>query len=63
VKPTFSGNWNFGTNSFDDLEFFEGNTNLGVDPDYKSPRTDQYILSLERELVKGLGSYVNYVHK
>jgi outer membrane receptor protein involved in Fe transport len=63
VKPTFSGIWNFGTNSFDDLEFFEGNTNLGVDPDYKSPRTDQYILSLERELVKGLGSYVNYVHK
>jgi outer membrane receptor protein involved in Fe transport len=63
VKPTFSGIWNFETNRFEDLEFFEGNTNLGVDPNYKSPRTDQYILSLERELLTGLGGYVNYVHK
>jgi hypothetical protein len=63
VKPTFSGTWNFDTNRFEDLEFYEGNTNLGVDPNYKSPRTDQYILSLERELMKGLGGYVNYVHK
>jgi hypothetical protein len=34
-----------------------------VDPDYKSPINDQFILSLERELFKGFGANVNYVHK
>jgi outer membrane receptor protein involved in Fe transport len=64
VKPTFSGtNFNFETGQFEELTFLSGNTNLGVDPDYKSPHTDQYILSLEREVVKGLGISVNYVHK
>jgi outer membrane receptor protein involved in Fe transport len=64
VKPTFSGTgYDFETGRFADLAFFEGNTNLGVDPDYKSPRTDQYILSLERELVPGLGASLSYVHK
>ena len=64
VKPTFSGvGYDFASGRFGELAFYEGNTNLGVDPDYKSPRTDQYILSLERELLKGFGGWVNYVHK
>jgi outer membrane receptor protein involved in Fe transport len=64
VKPTFSGTgFNFDTGQFADLTFLSGNGNLGVDPRYKSPYTDQYILSLEREIVKGLGVNVNYVHK
>jgi outer membrane receptor protein involved in Fe transport len=65
VKPTFSGTFDFGTNAFDpdSLVFFEGNSNLGVDPDYKSPRTDQFIVSLERELAPGIGANVNYIHK
>jgi outer membrane receptor protein involved in Fe transport len=75
IKPTFSGvflfpdNWdpanqaNAGGWDPDSLAFFEGNSNLGVDPDYESPYTDQFILSLERELSPGLGVQVNYVHK
>jgi outer membrane receptor protein involved in Fe transport len=64
VKATFSGTgYDFATGRFAELTFFEGNTNLGVDPNYQSPRTDQYILSLEREVVRGLGAYVNYVRK
>jgi outer membrane receptor protein involved in Fe transport len=64
VKPTFSGtSYNFETGGFEELIFLKGNSNLGVDPNYKSPYTDQYILSVERELVKGLGAQVNYVYK
>jgi outer membrane receptor protein involved in Fe transport len=64
VKPFFSGSdYDFEAERFETLTFFEGNTNLGVSPDYVSPRTTQYILSLERELLPGLGGYVNYVHK
>src|SRR5262245_51906727 len=51
VKPTFSGtNYNFDTGNFETLTFLSGNSNVGVDPNYKSPYTDQYIVSLEREL-------------
>ena len=64
VKPTFSGtNYNFETGEFETLTFLRGNSNLGFDPNYKSPYTDQYIVSLERELMKGLGAQVNYVYK
>lgn len=75
IKPTFSGtflfpdDWDPGNKARagqfdpDSLEFFEGNSNLGVDPDYKSPYTDQFILSFERELARSLGVSLNYVHK
>jgi hypothetical protein len=39
------------------------NENLGFDPKYESLYTDQFIVSLERELAKGLGAQVNYVNK
>jgi len=38
--------FNFDTGQFGDLTFLSGNGNLGVDPRYKSPYTDQYIVSL-----------------
>jgi outer membrane receptor protein involved in Fe transport len=64
VKATFSGtNYNFETGTFENLTFLRGNSNLGFDPNYKSPYTDQYIVSLERELLKGLGAQVNYIYK
>jgi outer membrane receptor protein involved in Fe transport len=65
VKPTFSGTFDFDANGFDpgSLTLFEGNTNLSVDPNYKSPYNDQFIVSLERELFKGLGMQANYVYK
>jgi outer membrane receptor protein involved in Fe transport len=64
VKPTYSGtDYNFETGKFETLTFLKDNSSLGVDPNYRSPYTDQYIVSLERELAKGLGAQVNYVYK
>ena len=37
--------------------------NQRVDPGYKAPYTDQFIASLERELVGDLGVSLHYVHK
>jgi hypothetical protein len=39
------------------------NSQLRVDPGLKSPYTDQFIVGYERELAKGLGLALNYVHK
>jgi hypothetical protein len=39
------------------------NSSLTVDPDFKNPHTDQYILGFEQELAKNLGLQVSYVHK
>ena len=64
VKATFAGTgYDFDTGDFSELTFLEGNENLGADPTYKAPRTDQLIVSLEREIVKGLGTQLNYVYK
>lgn len=64
VKATFAGTgYDFATGEFADLTFFEGNENLAADPDYRAPRTDQFAVSLEREILKGLGAQVNYVYK
>jgi hypothetical protein len=37
--------------------------NLRVDPDRKSPHTDQFIVQVEQELMRNVGLQVNYVHK
>lgn len=63
VKPYFAGGYDTVTNTFLDLTQVSSNEQLGVDPNYESPYTDQFILSLERELAPGLGAYVNYVNK
>jgi outer membrane receptor protein involved in Fe transport len=63
VKPYFAGPYDTTTNQFTDLVQISSNTQLGVDPGYKSPYTDQFILSLEREITPGLGAFVNYVKK
>jgi hypothetical protein len=39
------------------------NTNLRIDPNYKDPYTNEYIVQLEQELTSNLGLQVNYVHK
>ncbi|MBI3490267.1 MAG: TonB-dependent receptor, partial [Acidobacteria bacterium] len=36
---------------------------LRIDPNFKSPYSDQYIVQLEQELMNGLGLQINYVHK
>jgi outer membrane receptor protein involved in Fe transport len=63
VKPYFAGPFDTIAGEYLDLTQISSNENLGVDPDYKSPYTDQFILSLEREVAPGLGAYVNYVNK
>ncbi len=63
IKPTFAGGYDLATNTFLDRTLSESSENLGVDASYDSPYTDQYILSLEREIVRGFGASLNYVHK
>ena len=63
--PKFSGLWNFDGNQFDpdSLSLFASNENQKVDPGYKNPYTDQFIVGLERELTKDVGVQLNYIHK
>ena len=45
------------------LELVSDNSSLAIDPDYKNPRTDQYIVGFDQELAKNLGLQVSYVYK
>ncbi len=65
IKPNFAGFFDLTTNSFFEDTLFElsNNENLNVDPNYDSPRTDQFILSLERQLGDRAGLTLNVVHK
>jgi outer membrane receptor protein involved in Fe transport len=62
IKPIFAGVYDLETNTFLELFQITDNANLTVDPDYRSPHTDQFILSLERQLGRFAG-YLNLVHK
>ncbi|HSF15292.1 MAG TPA: carboxypeptidase regulatory-like domain-containing protein [Vicinamibacteria bacterium] len=44
-------------------ELFSDNTQLQVDPDYKNPYTDQFILGFDREIAQDFAFSVNYVYK
>jgi hypothetical protein len=46
-----------------DKALVSDNTNLAVNPKFKDPYTDQFIVGFEQELVKNLGLQVNYVYK
>ncbi len=65
IKPIFAGFYDLTTDSFFEDTLFQitDNTNLLVDPNYDSPRTDQYILSLERQLKGNIGVALNLVYK
>ena len=63
ITPIFVGPYDVPTGTFGELTLSRSNENLGVDPDYRSPYTDQFIASLERELRRGVGAQLNYVHK
>jgi outer membrane receptor protein involved in Fe transport len=63
IADIFAGPFDIASESFTELFFNRGNANLGFDPDYKSPYTDQFIASLERELTPGFGAQLNYVYK
>jgi outer membrane receptor protein involved in Fe transport len=63
ITPIYVGPYDLSTGEYLDLTLSRSNENLGFDPDYKSPYTDQFIVSLERELVRGFGAQLNYVKK
>jgi hypothetical protein len=63
ITTRFRGNYNFATGMLENLLPFSLPASQRIDPSYKDPYTDQYILQLERELVKDLAVSVNYVHK
>ena len=55
ITPIFVGPYDIPSGTFGDLTLSRSNDNLGFDPNYESPYTDQFILSLERELAKRPG--------
>jgi Carboxypeptidase regulatory-like domain/TonB dependent receptor-like, beta-barrel len=62
VLIAFSGEYN-ADGSRVDPEVVQDNSQLKLDPNYKAPYTDQYIVGLDREIVKDLGLSLNYVYK
>jgi len=63
IQPRQLGTYNFETGQLEDLVTVTQPGNLIVDPNYKDPYTDQYIVSFERELLRDFGLSLNYVHK
>ncbi|NNF69441.1 MAG: TonB-dependent receptor, partial [Acidimicrobiia bacterium] len=63
IKPYFAGVYDTFAGDFEFLDQITDNTNLLVDSNYKSPRTDQFILSLERQLKGNIGLALNLVYK
>ncbi len=63
IKPIFFGDFDSSTGSLVGLSQISDNSNLFVDPNYKSPQTDQYILSLERQFGRNIGMNLNLVRK
>ncbi|MEM6703718.1 MAG: TonB-dependent receptor [Acidobacteriota bacterium] len=64
IKPVLAGGWDPATQSFaGSLAQLTSNENLSIDPGYDSPRTDQFILSLEHQLSSNMGISVNLVKK
>jgi hypothetical protein len=58
----FSGNFDAAGNPLD-TELVKDNTNLHVDPGFKSPYTDQFVAGLDRELVRDLALSLSYTYK
>jgi len=63
VKPVFQGAYDPVTGEISNLFLLSSNANLGISSNYTSPRTDQFILSVERELTAKMGLNVSYVRK
>ena len=52
-----------GTLELTDLISEEGGRSLAVDPHYAAPHSDQFTVSLEREVAPNFGVHATYVHK
>jgi len=58
----FSGEYDAAGNRIGE-EVISTNADLRIDSGYKNPSTDQFVVSLERELAKDLGLNVTYINK
>ena len=64
ITPQYLGyGYNFATGTFDDLSLYSSNENLSMDPGYSAPRTDQFLVGLEREVFKTVSLQLSYVRK
>jgi hypothetical protein len=60
----FGTNFNFANDEFDSLELLrDPSENLSIDSNMKSPYTNQFILSVDRELTADLGLSLIFVNK
>jgi Carboxypeptidase regulatory-like domain/TonB dependent receptor-like, beta-barrel/TonB-dependent Receptor Plug Domain len=60
---TRTGAYDLATGTFIDPVISRSSQNQSIDPNYTNPYTDQFIGSLERELVRDVGLSLHYVHK
>jgi outer membrane receptor protein involved in Fe transport len=65
VSPheTRAGAYDLETGTFIDPEVTQSSQNQAVDPGYDNPYTDQFVASLEREVVRDLGVAIHYINK
>ena len=63
IKPFFAGGYDTVAREFLFLDQISDNSNLLVDANYESPHTDQFILSVERQLKGNIGLALNLVYK
>jgi outer membrane receptor protein involved in Fe transport len=57
------GDWNFQTGRFENTEVSFSPSNAAVDPDFSPGRTDQFVVSIERELFKTVNLSASYILK
>jgi hypothetical protein len=63
VKPFFRGDYDAATGEISNLFLRNSNANLFIDPDYRAPRTDQFLVGFERQLATQVAMQLNYVRK
>jgi outer membrane receptor protein involved in Fe transport len=63
ISPVQFGIWNFETGAFQDVELASGASNKVFSPDQKPPKTDQYVVGIEREIFNRLTLSATYLHK
>ena len=64
--PSVSPAFNFSQDALGNRSNFvqvSSNSNLRIDPNFKAPYNDQFIVQMEQELIQNLGLQVNFVHK
>jgi hypothetical protein len=62
ISPAYSFNVDAAGNRSNVVQI-SSNANLKIDPNFKSPYSDQFIAQVEQEVFNNFGLQVNYVHK